>query len=361
MRSLKALVTGATAPGFVSIVKALKSSKKYNFEIIGSDYRKEMSSDLFSEKCFVLPDNRSDEFPIALAELCKEESVDVVLPIRTDDQMPICKNLELFREIDTEPAIVVTDPDLLDIILNKRKLMEYCKDIIQIETPAFSYAKDAEALRSQVFSLGYPENPVVIKPSYSNGSRGLRILNEQIDWKSMFYEEKPTGIYSTLDRVLNDIGESFPELVIMEYLPGNEYTLDVLCRKGIAFAVVPRLREGMTGGITTRGIISNDENYEHLSKTAEAIVEGLGMSYNAGMQLKESKGGRPLLLEINPRLQGTTTISVAAGVNIPEMMVEMAMQEFDYDYSPDIRWGLEMERIWLELFRYNEEIWRNDG
>jgi len=360
MKKCKALVTGSNAPGFVSIVKALRSSKKYDFKIIGTDYRDSHTSRFFVNEHFVLPDNRSEEFPFALLDLCEKEDVDVILPIRTDDQVPICEHFGEFLDKGTTPALIVSDSRLMDTLLNKRKLMEYCENIIEMQVPKYGYATNAKSLSSEISKLGYPTKPVVIKPSYSNGSRGFRILDESIDKKRIFFEEKPSGITTTLDDVIKIIGDEFPEMIAMEYLPGKEYTVDVLCRKGITFAVVPRLRTKMTGGITTGGIISQDANFNMIKDCSEKIVEGLGLSYNAGIQVKESEAGAPLLLEVNPRLQGTTTMSVAAGVNIPELMVMMALEEFDYEYSPNIKWGLEMQRVWLELFSYDGKVWLNE-
>jgi carbamoyl-phosphate synthase large subunit len=360
LRSCKILITGAAAPGFVSIVKGLRAGTTYDMQIIGSDYIQTFSSKSFVEDTFVLPDNRNPEFTDALLELCVSKGVDVILPIRTDDQMPICKKFGKFRDAGVEPAIVTTDPELLDTLLNKRKLLEYCNEVIRLKTPGYSYSSEAERLKQAVAKLGYPDVPIVVKPSYSNGSRGFRILDEKVDTRKQFFEEKPSGIYSTIDDVLAIIGDTFPEMIAMEFLPGKEYTVDVLCRKAKTFAVVPRLRIKMTGGITTRGTIVNDDNLEKITESVESIVEGFGLSYNVGMQFKESRNGDPLLLEINPRLQGTTTMSIAAGVNIPEMMVQMALNEFDYDYTPKIRWGLEMQRVWLEIFKDEDQVWRNE-
>jgi carbamoyl-phosphate synthase large subunit len=360
LKKCTVLVTGAAAPGFVSIVKALRANTTYDMKLIGSDYIETLSSREYVESCHVLPDNRSPEFVGALLDLCVKMNVDVVLPIRTDDQMPICMNLGDFRDAGVEPAIVTTDPDLLDTLLNKRRLLEYCSEIIGLETPDFLYAENAVGLRGVVEKLGYPEVPVAIKPSYSNGSRGFRIIDEKIDKRKQFFKEKPSGIYSTLNEVLACIGETFPEMIAMEYLPGKEYTVDVLCRKGQTFTVIPRLRAKMTGGITTSGLVVKDNNYGKIKKSAESIVEGFGLSYNLGTQFRESRSGTPLLLEVNPRLQGTTTMSVAAGVNIPELMVQMALHEFDYNYEPTIKWGLEMQRVWLEIFKDGKRIWKNE-
>jgi len=357
MKNVTVVVTGATAPGFVSIVRALKRSKRYRFHIVGTDYKLNPSSVAFADQAHILPDNRSPEFAGALAEKCEDVGADVLLPIRTDDQMPICRSLQRFRNAGVEPAIAVTSPYLMDTILNKRKLMEYARDVIRVRVPRFEKATTAQELEEAASALGYPERPVVVKPSLSNGSRGFRILDEHLDHRRMFFEEKPTGIYSTLDRVLADVGDTFPELMVMEYLPGDEYTVDILCRKGITFQVLPRLRTRMTGGITTGGILIRDERFAAIDSLSRALVEGLGASYNLGLQVKCDRNGTPQMLEINPRLQGTTIISVEGGVNIPEMMVMMALREFDYKQEFKVRWGLKLQRVWLEVFEHEGRVW----
>ena len=65
-------------------------------------------------------------------------------------------------------------------------------------------------------------------------------------------------------------------------------------------------------------------------------------------------------MEINPRLQGTTVFTVAAGVNIMELLIDMAFEEFNFDYKPKIKYGLELERVYYELFKYNNEVYSLD-
>lgn len=113
----------------------------------------------------------------------------------------------------------------------------------------------------------------------------------------------------------------------------------------------------MKGGITTEGVLQRDENYEDLVDFSKELINGFGFSYNIGIQMKEDNNGCVKLLEVNPRLQGTTVLSVAGGVNIPEKMVEIALNIFDYNYEPEIKWNTELERVYFDLFCYEEKVW----
>jgi len=359
LRRLTALVTGSSGPAYGDIIRALKSSTKYRIDVVGSDCREFLSSKYYTKRNFLLPDNGNPGYASALLDLCIKQKVDVVLPTQTGDQLPICERLGEFRDADVEPTLMVTDPFLFDILLNRRKLLEYCKEIVHIETPDHFYANTRECLGMAVQKLGYPEKPVVIKPSSAIDNRGTRILNEHVDVKRQFLSEKPDSTYSTLDRVLSTIGDSFPEMLAIEYLPGREYLLDVLCRKGKTFAVIPELLTRNTEGVATGGLVSKDANFDSLAKLAESVIEGFGLSYGVTVHVKENASGIPSILGIDPGLQDNTALSVAAGVNVPELMVMMAVREFDYAYSPKIAWGLKMQRVWREVFEYGGRIWTN--
>jgi len=360
LRRLIVLVTGSSGTSYGDIVRALKSSKRYRIDVVGSDCRESLSSKHYVKRNYLLPDNRNPEFANALLDLCVRQKIDIVLPTQTGDQLPICERLGDFRDANVEPALIVTDPFLLDVILNKRKMLEYCKEIIRIETPSYSYADTSEGLRRAVQRLGHPEIPVVVKPSFADGGRGTRILNERVDARRRFLSEKPDSTFSSLNRVLNTIGDSFPEMLVMEYLPGKEYMLDTLCRKGKTFAVIPEIVTRNAEGVTTGGVVSKDDNFDSLVRVAESVIEGFGLSYSVIVHLKENASGKPSVLGIHPGLQDTTVISIAAGVNIPELMVMMACREFDYAYSPRIAWGLKMQRVWREVFEYGGKIWTSD-
>ena len=89
----------------------------------------------------------------------------------------------------------------------------------------------------------------MVKPPLSNGSRGVRVIAQDFDRKKTFYEEKPSSLYTTIDELHAVLGDEFPELIVMEYLPGEEYTVDV-CRLGNEIIALPRKRLAIRSGIT---------------------------------------------------------------------------------------------------------------
>lgn len=354
MKDLTILVTGGKSPAFYGIIQAFKRSERYNFRIIGSDWRDSIVARNLTDKYYVLGDNRDPNYQHTLLDVCKKEDVDILIPIRNDEMLPICKFINEFRENFTDPLLVSEDPDVLETILNKAKLYKKLSSVISI--PEYYLASTSEELKNAVMGLDYPAEPVCIKPVSAEGSRGFRILDESKSRKQLFFQEKANTHYSTLDRVLMDIGDSFPKLLVTRYFPNKEYTIDVFCKEGVILAIVPRIRKAIRYGITSEAMVSIDD-IKPIQKMCVEIIEYFGFSHNIGIQIKADKDGVFQLLEINPRLQGTTIISVEAGVNIPEYMIDLALNKRIPNINQQILWGLELERSYREFYKYNGKMW----
>ncbi|MHA1926283.1 MAG: ATP-grasp domain-containing protein [Candidatus Thorarchaeota archaeon] len=354
-RNVRLLLTGFCAPGFTSIVYALRKSSKFDFFIYSTDWKENLASH-FADKSDVIGDNLAPEWPSKIIAAAERENVEVLIPIRTDDLAPLARNIDRLREIGVEPTLPSEDPKAIETLSNKIELYSAVKEL-DLDIPKHYPVTNLDELEKAADTLGYPDIPICIKPDVADGSRGFRILDEAEDRKKMFFAEKPNSTYSDLDRIKETLGESFRRMLIMEFLPGREYTVDILCQKGVVYAVLPRLRTAMTGGITTGAVLAKDDHFDFIKQFSERVVEGFNLSCNIGIQLREDIDGNLKLLEMNPRLQGTTIISVESGVNIPEIMVDMALGTFDTNFVPDIKWGLKLQRIWREVLEYEGKRW----
>ena len=103
----------------------------------------------------------------------------------------------------------------------------------------------------------------------------------------------------------------------------------------------------MINGISVEGIfVQNDEIHRYCNK----LIHELQLHGNIGIQLKGSEKGKFLLLEINPRVQGTISAALGAGINLPALAVK---QELGLPILPEelqIRWGVHFSRYWREIF-----------
>jgi carbamoyl-phosphate synthase large subunit len=112
-------------------------------------------------------------------------------------------------------------------------------------------------------------------------------------------------------------------LIFQEYLPGTEYTIDVLSNlNGEPIIAVPRIRVQTKAGISTVGKIVMDEK---ISETCKSIASYLKIKGPCCIQMKESHEGTLKLVEVNPRLGGGTIFTALAGANFPAMILDMVM------------------------------------
>jgi carbamoyl-phosphate synthase large subunit len=69
-----------------------------------------------------------------------------------------------------------------------------------------------------------------------------------------------------------------------------------------------------------------------------------------GIQVKRSQQGDFKILEINPRIQGTSVAAMGVGINLPLLAVNHAMkQPLNIDHQ-NIPWGRKFSRYWSEVF-----------
>jgi carbamoylphosphate synthase large subunit len=101
-----------------------------------------------------------------------------------------------------------------------------------------------------------------------------------------------------------------PALLVMEYLPGPEWSLDCVCERGRLVVGVARRKRGRVQELEVDGPIFD---------IARAAVDLFGLSGLVNVQLKaaDEAGEDPRLLEINPRMSGGVARSRFAGVNLP--------------------------------------------
>ena len=80
------------------------------------------------------------------------------------------------------------------------------------------------------------------------------------------------------------------------------------------------------------------------------ILQELQLHGNIGIQVKRSSSGKFLLLEINPRLQGTVDADFGAGINFPVLAIK---QELSLPIDREeivVKWGTRFSRYWSEAF-----------
>lgn len=310
--ALTILVSGAGAPGLPGTLYSLrKNLDKRAVRVIGVDIESESAGRFLVDRFFRVPPPEDSTYLDELLKICRKESVRIVVPQTTREIVHLsqCKHL-LERE---GIQVMVSCPSAIEIANNKWSLIQRFREL-GLPYPEARLARSEDELVSVVRQLGYPKRAVVVKPTVSNGMRGVRILKSEPWDVHRFLTEKPLGLEISLEELLRMLrrGPGWPELVVMEHLAGPEYTVDAFIGQKLSVAL-PRLRQSVRSGITFR---SCTEFREDISQYTLRAAQSIGLRYAFGFQFKLDGCGIPKVLESNPRIQGTMVASVFCGANL---------------------------------------------
>lgn len=335
---LTVLVTGCGAPGTIGTLWSLEHNPDdRSISTVGVDMREEQPGRYVCDTFASVPAAESADFVDDLVTICDEKDVDVVLPQVTAELPVLSASTDQFARVGTEVAI--STREAIARSNDKRNLIDVC-DEVGVPSPTTIGVETMDGLESAARRLGFPDEPIVVKPPVSNGQRGFRIVTDGKNEKERFYEQKPDGTKTTLEQLRAVLGETFPELLAMEYLPGEEFTIDAF-RNDDETVIVPRSRDQIRSGISFRTTVTNEGE---LVDYAETLADELDLEYAFGFQFKRASDGTPKILECNPRIQGTMVASAISGANVVYAAVQSSLDEPVPEMAPS--WGTTFHRYW---------------
>ena len=279
------LVPGAAGPAGINTIKSLKMAG-FGGKILATDSSSLSAGFFMADINEIIPQADEHSFLDRLFHIVKMYQVEVLMPSSGSDIYPYSENRKQLAEMGAEA--IVSDRDKLEICRDKMLTFQTLsnKFVLPFTT--------AESDKIDAF-------PVLAKPRFGKGSRGIVKIDDESDLRY---------IISKRD-----------DLVFQEYLPGTEYTVDVLSDlDGKPIIAVPRIRMQTKAGISTKGRVLRDPALE---MDCMKIAELVGIRGPCCMQMKESAEGRLKLIEINPRMGGGTIFTSLAGANFPAMLLDM--------------------------------------
>jgi carbamoyl-phosphate synthase large subunit len=258
----------------------------YPVRIVASDSNPFSAGFFMSDAYEVLPEIDSKLYITRLLEIVTKHKINVLMPSSGYDIYQYSANKVKLLKLGALP--VVSDIKTMKICRDKIQTFNYLSKKFELPFTTLDYKK----------VKGFP---LIAKPRYGKGSKGIVKINNENELKYVSFNSE--------------------NLIFQEYLPGTEYTIDVLsdmeCEPILA---VPRIRVETRAGISTVGTIVKDEN---ISETCKSIAKYLKIRGPCCIQMKESNDGILKIVEVNPRMGGGTIFAALAGANFPAMILDM--------------------------------------
>lgn len=349
LQPITVLLTGCGAPGAPGIIKCLRKNGERQIRIVGVDMSENAGARGMVDAFYTVPAAKDPQFIDRIIDICKLESVDVIEPIVTRELMKFAKAKGQLEALGIKT--VAMDPDVLEVVNNKANLLARMK-AIGLPTAEFEVVHSLEELVSAISKLGYPEKAICVKGAEGNGSRGVRIVDPTVSRYDLFFNSKPNSMYISYEELIRTLGEKneIPEMLVMEYLPGEEYGVDVLCDHGKILVEAGRYNYEVNSSIPQGCII---ERRDAPFQIVEDLCAKLHIDLHANFDFKYDVSGIPRLIEINPRLSATIVSYAAAGVNFPYLGIKRVLGE-ELDVCEPM-YGTRMVR------HYQEEFLSPDG
>lgn len=267
-------------------------------------------------------------------EVCSEKEIKIFIPGK--DASTIIGASDRFAAIGTRIMNASTQEN---IHLIHDKAAFYAHVDLPVTPPAeFIPFQTLEEFDAAYASLKEKHPVLCVKPSVSVYGMGFAVIDEVRNAAQLLLEGVQYHIgLDDFRRGLSSMGET-KTMLLMEFLPGHEFSVDCIADHGVLKCAVARKKSMITGQGQT--IEVRDDIISTVTKLASDYA--LNGFFNA--QYRESDAGLRLL-EINPRMSGGIGMSCLAGPNLPYL----ALVGFDKGYQsvsiPDIKDGLRVTHV----------------
>lgn len=240
-------------------------------------------------------------------EFARQQRVEAFLPAKEAERL--ATHAARFAAIGTR-LLPVADADALARINDKAR---FCSETTDLEAPPpeFVTVTTRAAFDAAYAELRTRHAALCIKPAVGVYGQGFRLIDEKLPALEILLKGLDYRITrADLERALAET-PSFKPLLLMEYLPGAEYSVDAVADQGrlVCAVIRQKLQDGRHGQILVERPVL------HRTLTELARRYQLNGLFNA--QFREDVHGQPRLLEINPRMSGGMAMTSLSGLNLP--------------------------------------------
>lgn len=266
----------------------------------------------YCKRFHLIPGFQEPEYIPAIREVCRQESIDIVLPIHQEDLVEIAQH-KWQLEADGF-RVPIPDYPLIDLAIDKYRMAILASEagISVPETHLLSEIKASDLGRTI-------ELPILVKLRRSTGQRGQK--------KIASVEAFETHIQSLLKTHAED------DIIIQEFIAGT--VRDAMYTVGLLYdhrhhlkACVPlkKIRsKPYTGGTAICTVARNHPAVHEMAiRVMNTFSEWEGI---ADVEIKIDPEGKPRFIEVNPRPWGSIYGSYVAGVDFPALWLKVALRE----------------------------------
>jgi predicted ATP-grasp superfamily ATP-dependent carboligase len=336
----------------LAVVRSL--GKKGVSVVVGADAPRSVSVvSRYCEQSFVYPSPYSapEEFMKVVLDRAKEFSGAMLLPMTDVTLSEILKGRDLLSEFVHIPF---PSWDIYREISDKAALFRTALKL-GVPTPKTYFSDDFSSVSEMISDGSKMGFPLVLKPSLSRIKREGKWSNTSVCY---------AGNSQDFERLVEEEPFRDHPFLVQEKIEGPGIGIFLLMKDGSLLArfAHKRLREKPPAGgvsVLCEGINPPQEALD----AARKLLDHYGWSGVAMVEFKrDSRDGRPKLMEINARFWGSLQLAVSSGVDFPYLLYasvnggETAAQE-NYRCGVKSRWELgDLDHLLIRFLRRNSDL-----
>lgn len=264
-------------------------------------------------------------------DFCRRYEVDVFVPGRQRET--IADRVADFGSAGVR-LVIAGDGDTLRLLEDKGRFLEALPPGVRAHR--FERVQTWAECEGAMGRLEADGCRVCVKPAQGTFGIGFHVVNDRITPLRRLMSSEP---YAISKEELTDIlktADTFPEMLVMEYLDGPETSVDILARSGEVLALMAR-RKPVLGRVRISGsshtewvdegpyqILDRQPEIEEMARRLVAHFR-LGGLLNIQFRSRAERPERPCLLEINGRMSGGLPYVGLTGLNLPMLAVKVAL------------------------------------
>lgn len=314
MTSVHVICTSVGNDGFPSILDALKKDTKIS--VTGIDCDPSAPGLFLADRGAVVQRRKmTDELIAQIIGLIRPECHNILLPLSTEDQDFFAEHKNLLEKHGI--AVAVASRQALQIANDKHEIYRHCIKIgasVPSHVFATTFKELAEAIRS------YSDHGLrcVIKLARGTGAQGVKIIDPNLDRSNCFWSRTKLTIYPSdaIDWFAKyGISET---IMVSDYIEGEHISIDAVRTAQSDFYGSARTEIRHLYGLALTGKTIKDPD---ILQKAKKLAESIDLTGAMNLEYRRDIHGIPQLLEINPRFAGSVGHTVAAGMNLPLLLV----------------------------------------
>jgi hypothetical protein len=264
-------------------------------------------------------------------DFCARNRVDVFIPSRRRDAISD-------RRTDFEAGgtrlVVAGDGPTLRLLEDKSEFLRQLPP--EVPTPWTRAVTDAHGFRRAIAEIRATGRQPCFKPARSIFGLGFHRIDDRMTPLKRLVASEPVRIAESEALAILDAAASFPELLVMEYLDGPEFSVDVAALDGEVLAQVVR-RKPFSGRVrvereSTAGFVSGGRSQliapnPGIERLVAAVVARLRLGGICNIQFRSAATMPevPKILEVNGRMSGGLGYAALAGIDLVGIAIDAAL------------------------------------